>query len=218
MAWTAPSTKTTGLLVTAAIWNEQVAANMTFLGASHDHSGHSGDGGTLTGGAPAGLILPSDVACPAGWTRFSALDNKMIRAFATYGGTGGADTHVHTGPSHTHGVASHSHTGVAHTHTGPSHSHNQNTPGTTVTNHNSATQKLLFANGRGGAAMYVGAAGALSRDYMATGSDAAGTGATGSANADTASATATTGAGGTEDTVAGSTLPSYAAIIFCKKD
>jgi hypothetical protein len=217
MAWTATSTKTTGTLVTAAIWNEQVAANMTFLGASHDHSGHPGDGATIAGGAPSGLILPSDVACPAGWTRFSALDNKMIRAFATYGGTGGADTHVHAGPSHTHGVGSHSHTGVAHTHTGPSHYHSQNSPGDTAAD-DTAAGSGMWAATRAGSVIYMCGAGAASGSYMGAGTANDGTGATSSANADTASATGTTNAGGTGNTNSGNTLPPYAGIIFCKKD
>ena len=218
MAWTAPSTKTTGTLITAAIWNEQVAANMTFLGANHDHSGDAGDGGTITGGAPAGLILPSDVACPAGWTRVSAWDNKFIRGSAAYDAVGGGtDTHLHAGPSHGHGVASHSHTGVAHTHTGPSHTHPQNSPGT-VSDTIDWEERKIFASGVDGFAMYCGAASSLTRPLMDAGAAAGGTGATGSANADTNSATGTTNAGGTENTDAISSLPTYAAIIFCKKD
>jgi len=218
MAWTAPSTKTTGTLVTAAIWNEQVAANMTFLGASHDHSGDAGDGGTLAGGAPAGLILPSDVNCPAGWTRVSAWDNKFVRGSATYDAAGGgADTHVHTGPSHTHGVASHSHTGVAHTHTGPSHSHNQNSPGDTAADDTEGGARL-WAETISGSVMYLAGSGSTSGRWLGSGTMAAGTGATGSETAGTASATATTDAGGIENTDAISSLPTYAAIIFCKKD
>jgi hypothetical protein len=204
-------------LVTAAIWNEQVAANLTFLGASHDHSGDAGDGGTLAGGAPSGLILPSDVDCPAGWTRFAALDNKIVRGSILYGGTGGADTHLHAGPSHTHGVGSHSHTGVAHTHTGPSHTHPQNSPGNTAAD-DTAAGAGIYAATLSGSVMYLSGAGATSGNYCGSGAAAGGTGATGSSNADTASATGTTNAGGTENTDAGSTLPPYAAIIFCKKD
>ena len=221
MAWTAPSTKTTGTLITAAIWNEQVAANMTFLGANHDHSGDAGDGGTITGGAPAGLILPSDVACPAGWTRVSAWDNKFIRGSAAYDAAGGGtDTHLHAGPSHTHaGDMTHTHTGVAHTHTGPSHTHPQNSPGT-VSDNTVTGEKLIFASGVDGFAMYCGAAGSLTRPLMDAGSAAGGTGATGSANANTSETTGggTTGASGTANTDAVSSLPTYAAIIFCKKD
>ena len=220
MAWIAPSTKTTGILVTAAIWNEQVTNNLAFLGTNHDHSGDAGDGGTLAGGAPSGLILPSDVACPAGWTRVSAWDNKFIRGSATYDAVGGGtDTHLHAGPSHGHGVASHSHTGVAHTHTGPSHTHPQNILGAAL-NHTTVGEMLIFASGVSGFAMYCGAAGSLTRPLMDAGAAAGGTGATGSGNANTSEVTGggTTGAGGTANTDAVSSLPTYAAIIFCKKD
>jgi hypothetical protein len=45
---------------------------------------------------PASFIATFDVAVPAGWTRFSALDGKHPRGATTYGGTGGAATHTHT--------------------------------------------------------------------------------------------------------------------------
>jgi hypothetical protein len=43
-----------------------------------------------------GAVVLSQVACPAGWTRLAAADNRLLRAAATGGGTGGADTHTHT--------------------------------------------------------------------------------------------------------------------------
>jgi hypothetical protein len=43
-----------------------------------------------------GAVVLSQVACPAGWTRLAAADNRILRAAATAGGTGGADTHTHT--------------------------------------------------------------------------------------------------------------------------
>lgn len=49
-----------------------------------------------SGAIPVGLIALFDVACPSGWTRFLALDDKFPRGGATYGGTGGADTHTHS--------------------------------------------------------------------------------------------------------------------------
>ena len=71
-----------------------------------DELKRSGDTRWLTrsegGVVPSGAILMFDTACPAGWTRFTALDNKFPRGAATYGGTGGADSHTHPGPSHTH--------------------------------------------------------------------------------------------------------------------
>jgi len=71
----------------------------------------------ITGGTPAaGKVLTSDAAgsgswqpvsmlsgmiamfdgdCPAGWTRFSALDGRVPQGGATYGATGGAGSHTH---------------------------------------------------------------------------------------------------------------------------
>lgn len=68
---------------------------------------------------PAGLIAMFDTACPVGWTRFSALDNKFPRGAAAYGATGGADTHAHTVAGHTHSLpANTSTTNIDHTHSG----------------------------------------------------------------------------------------------------
>lgn len=36
------------------------------------------------------------MSCPSGWTRVSAWDGKFLRGYASYGGTGGLDTHSHT--------------------------------------------------------------------------------------------------------------------------
>ncbi len=109
MAWTTPGTQTTGTLITAALWNQQVTDNMTFMGTSHDHSGNAGDGATLHP-IPAGAILVFDAACPSGWTRVSAFDGKFVRGAAAYGATGGADTHTHSYASHTH---PHTHAGYS---------------------------------------------------------------------------------------------------------
>jgi len=49
-----------------------------------------------TVGAPSGTISMFATACPTGWTRFAALDNKFPRGSATYGGTGGDSSHVHS--------------------------------------------------------------------------------------------------------------------------
>ena len=72
----------------------------------------SGEAGIPTGGR---AIVMFNVSCPAGWTRVTALDSKFIRGATTYGGTGGADTHTHTGvASHQHGaVGSHAHSYTA---------------------------------------------------------------------------------------------------------
>ena len=68
-------------------------------------------------GIPSGLIGMFDTACPSGWTRFAALDDKFPMGGTTYGATGGNTTHDHGGatashtltiveiPAHQHGVS-----------------------------------------------------------------------------------------------------------------
>jgi hypothetical protein len=177
MAWTAPSTKTTGTLVTAAIWNEQVTNNMTWLGTSHDHNGGAGDGGTLA--VVSGLIGIFDAACPTGWTRVSAWDSKMIRGAAAYGATGGADTHTH----------SHLHTVSAHTHDQIYSSKDQ-----------TVSASLVVAVAPSGSAMTVTGGGGAAAYRMQSGAASGGSGNTGN------------------DATAGSSLPAYISVIFCKKD
>jgi hypothetical protein len=220
MAWTAPTTQTTGTLVTAAIWNRDVTDNLTFLGVSHDHSGDAGDGATLTSyKIPAGMILPFDAACPSGWTRVSAWDGKFVRGSATYDAVGGgADTHLHTGPSHTHTTPDHTHDGVSHTHTGPSHTHDQNSNASQLIDAINIYRPITASGVSGDIMYWSSGAGALSRTKMGAGAAAGGTGATGAANAATASASGTTNSGGTGNTDSISTLPEYISVIFCKKD
>jgi len=45
---------------------------------------------------PAGLIGIFNTSAPSGWTRFTALDNRLPRGASSYGTTGGSDTHSHT--------------------------------------------------------------------------------------------------------------------------
>jgi hypothetical protein len=47
------------------------------------------------GGIPSGMIAIFDTACPLGWTRLAALDGRVPRGAASYGGTGGGNTHFH---------------------------------------------------------------------------------------------------------------------------
>lgn len=44
---------------------------------------------------PSGMIAPFDTACPSGWTRVTAWDNKFVMGGAAYGTTGGNTTHLH---------------------------------------------------------------------------------------------------------------------------
>lgn len=68
---------------------------------------------------PAGGIVLFDVACPAGWTRFTPLDGRFPRGSSAYGATGGSSTHTHSAgsysaPAHTHGAGSY--TAASHDH------------------------------------------------------------------------------------------------------
>jgi hypothetical protein len=51
---------------------------------------------SMSVGVWTGGIVFSTVACPAGWTRLSAADSRVVRGAASEGGTGGADSHGHT--------------------------------------------------------------------------------------------------------------------------
>lgn len=55
---------------------------------------------------PSGMIAIYASDCPAGWTRFSMLDNAFPMGAAAYGTTGGAATHTH--PISTDGAHNHS--------------------------------------------------------------------------------------------------------------
>lgn len=153
-----------------------------------------------TGGKFIGIF---NVACPSGWTRVAAFDGKVLKGAATYGGTGGADTHTHTGPSHNHA-------GPSHTHTGPSHTHDQNVYTQTA---NQQTVGTYIVKSAETAAMMVSqGGGAITLDIMKAGVAAGGTGATG------AEGTGATGAAGTGATGATSTWPPYVEVVFCSKD
>jgi len=45
---------------------------------------------------PSGMIAIFATSCPAGWTRFAALDGRFPKGAATYGTSGGSTTHTHT--------------------------------------------------------------------------------------------------------------------------
>jgi len=152
------------------------------------------------GTLPAGLIALFDVACPSGWTRFAALDGRFPRGAASYGGSGGADTHTHAagsyvGPSHTHAAgtlagASHNHSVGAGTTSGPS---------STVADVDSA----------GGVTDVASASHTHTFDPPSTGNTApAVTGSTASGGN-----SAITGSSGSS-----SNVPSYLDVIWCKKD
>lgn len=213
MAWTTPSTKTTGALITAAIWNEQVANNAIWLGTSHDHSGDAGDGATLSMPS-SGMIVMFNISCPAGWTRVTALDDKMIRGAAAYGGSGGSDTHVHSTTAHTHSVGTaHTHAGVAHVHGIAAHQHDfwdvHAHSGTHLHGGITVQGGNTYESGIAGGASHPDATATSGTNSADTASGTTGTGASGGAGT-------TTSVGG--NTAVGSTLPAYLAVVFCKKD
>lgn len=78
MAWTAPTTRTTGTLITAAIWNTDVVDNLTYLGNTHDHTTAAGAGG---GAALAAAGIPSMVngtAAVATWTSTTSISAQDV--------------------------------------------------------------------------------------------------------------------------------------------
>lgn len=72
---------------------------------------------------PAGLIAMFDTACPVGWTRFSALDARFPRGAATYGATGGVDSHAHAVGAYTIGPHTHTTPGATTSNVGLNHTH-----------------------------------------------------------------------------------------------
>ena len=69
------------------------------------------------GGVPPDAVLLFTTACPDGWTRLSAADDRYLRFGATAGATGGSATHTHTfSHDHAHTLSTSS-SGGSHTHT-----------------------------------------------------------------------------------------------------
>jgi len=96
MAWSNPSLRTTGDLITVSVWNNDVVENISYFGSSHAHSGRDGDGGDLGIIIPAGMIGIFDTSCPSGWTRVSAFDGLFLKGSVDYGVTGGDSSHYHS--------------------------------------------------------------------------------------------------------------------------
>lgn len=72
----------------------------------------------ISSAIPSGAIIMFDVACPAGFTRYVALDGKFPRGNSVAGGTGGASSYVSDSQgSHTHSMSgSTGSTGIDHFH------------------------------------------------------------------------------------------------------
>lgn len=139
------------------------------------------------------MIAVFNVACPSGWTRVSAWDDKFIRGATTYGGTGGSSgthTHEYSGIiEHTHGAGTLV-TAAAGTHT---HSYSRlsgSANGTTT----SPSAFVILVNTQNNT---TGSGG--SHSHSISGS----TTSTGDASLDSATATM---------------LPSYIEVVFCSRD
>jgi hypothetical protein len=160
----------------------------------------------------AGSVVMSSVACPAGWTRLAAADNRVLRGAAAAGGTGGADTHGHTlsGATDSQGVTITGNTaGSGVTITG-------NTGSTSISHTHGVTQNTTTAAAGGtsvvtsvtvnaGDASHSHAAGTLSGDSH---SHAKGT----------LAGAAHTHGGGSVAAASASNLPAYYGVIVCVKD
>ena len=86
-----------------------------------------------TNGVPTGAIFMMAGACPSGYTRFTALDDRFPRGNATYGATGGASSHDHTGVAGStgnNGAHSHTQSGTFGSTTEAAHTHGTTTAGT----------------------------------------------------------------------------------------
>jgi hypothetical protein len=158
-------------------------------------------------GLPAGtLIAGTFAACPSGWTRYTALDNKFPRGAATAGGTGGADTHTHdvTGVTGSQGVSISGNTGS----TTASHTHTYSGSGTTGGPDAGITADPGF-----------GAAAADPHDHNFSWF---GTTASGGASHLHAAGSLSGGSHGHTDgnltAASASNVPAYVAVLWCRKD
>lgn len=116
-----------------------------------DASGNASWVAPSTDGVPSGAILLFDAACPAGYTRFVALDNRFPRGNSVYGATGGAESHVHTASGSSGNAGDHSHTFSGTTASSGSHNH--------------ATTMNTFAGGAVSAVISLADAGAHDHTY-----------------------------------------------------
>jgi hypothetical protein len=83
MAWTAPTTRSTGLLVTASIWNTDIVNNLLYLKASPTFDGNVTVSGTLTvstgGGNVALLNAANTFALTQTFSTTALIDGNYLR-------------------------------------------------------------------------------------------------------------------------------------------
>lgn len=180
---------------------------------TNDGSGNlSWDSVPTQEGLWSGAVVLSSTSCPSGWTRLSAADDRVLRAAATGGGTGGSDTHSHTisGSSGGQGVSI----------TGSTANNASDISGSTASTnidhtHGTSTSQTYVAGGGTSVLTDVSV-------YSAGGSHSHGAGTlSGSAHShgkgSLAGASHTHGAGSLEAASA-SNLPAYYEVIVCVKD
>ena len=160
-----------------------------------------------------GAVIVSTSTCPAGYTRFSSADGRVLRAAASAGDPAGADTHVHTlsGASAGQAVTITGSTGskspsVSGTtgSTDISHTHSDQ-ESTQLFNDSGASSALTGVTIQSGGGSHSHGAGSLSGSSH-THSDGSLAGAS------------HTHAVGTLATVSASNLPAYYGVILCRKD
>ena len=185
-------------------------------------------------------ILGTRYGSGNGSTTFNLPDfrDKFLRGAASTatlsGSTSGADTHTHTGPSHTHtvsahthGSGSHTHSVSAHTHGSGSHTHTFSGSGTGTSGSPSATttetiqddvptRNITFPSTTHTHSTTVSISGTTGSASGTT--DSGGSGTTGSASGTTDSGgSGTTGSDGTGNTSSNSNVPVHFGINYIVK-
>lgn len=160
-----------------------------------------------------GAVIVSTSTCPAGYSRFSSADGRVLRGAATAGDPAGSDTHVHTlsGASAGQAVtisgstanASPSVTGTTGG-TNIDHTHTDN-ESTQLFNDSGASSALTGVTIQSGGGSHSHGAGSLS-------------GGSHSHNDGSLAGASHTHAVGTLATVSASNLPAYYGVILCRKD
>lgn len=177
--------------------------------------------GALPAGIPDGMIAAFDTACPSGWTRVAAFDGRVLRGAASYGGTGGGDTHLHQANPPSTGTSTdgaHSHNTTLTTR-GIGHNHSVDPPATSSANQSNNHQHG-YDSGTSGAQMTAG----ISQNHNH--SVNIGSFTSGNTNPTDQYANGTGSAGGHNHTVdiagfdsgSGDSWPPYIEVVYCKKD
>lgn len=97
-----------GTVPTARLGSGSANAGTFLRGDSQWVAMESGGGGTAES-IPSGMIAMFDTACPAGWTRYSQLDNRFPMGSTGVGATGGSSNHYHSVGGNTDNAGSHNH-------------------------------------------------------------------------------------------------------------